>query len=150
MKKRGSKKGALEISFGMIFSIFLIIIFIAAAFYAIRMFLSTQDDIKIGIFVNDLKKDVDAMWKGSSESQKVEYSLPSKVQEVCFVNNPENSPNQNLIFTSSQIIPGKKIDNLDIAKITESENPYCIANINGKVKMTIVKDYGEILVRIER
>jgi hypothetical protein len=42
------------------------------------------------------------------------------------------------------------IAHLDITSITAIENPFCIMNVKGKITLTIVKDFGETLVRIER
>ncbi|MCX6746918.1 MAG: hypothetical protein NTU63_02165 [Candidatus Pacearchaeota archaeon] len=140
------KRGQFDLSFGMIFSIFLIVVFIAFAVYAIIKFLEFQDTIKIEKFVDDLRQNIDAMWKGDQGSQKVEYSLPTKIEEVCFVDDEY----ENLIFNSKQIIQGKDIENINTESMTSKENPYCIENVKGKVKMTIVKNYGETLVRITR
>ncbi len=146
MKGCELKRGQMKLSFGMIFSIILIVIFIAFAFYAIKTFLGIQDEMKIGQFVNGLQSDVDKMWKGSQGSQEVEYLLPSKIESVCF----KDDEYENLIFRSDDFIGGKEIKHINITKITEAENPFCIENVKGKVKMIIKKDYGEALVEIIR
>jgi len=142
----GDKTGQMKLSFGMIFSIILIVIFIAFAFYAIRIFLGIQDEMKIEQFGNGLQTDVDKMWKSSQGSQEVEYLLPSKIESVCF----SDDEYQNLIFHSEEFVGGKKIQHIDIEKITEDENPFCVENIKGKIKMIIKKDYGEALVTITK
>ena len=139
MKKRGQMK----ISFGMIFSIILIIIFVSFAFFAVKKFMGIQDAMKIGQFGDRLQSDIDKLWRGSQGSQEVEYFLPSKIESVCFVDDEY----ENLVFHSESFIEGKKIDNIDIEKITE-EGDFCIDVIKGKIKMTIKKDYGEALVII--
>lgn len=141
-----NRRGQLEISFGMIFSIILIIVFLAFAFYAITKFIQMQQDVQIQKFSQDFQDDVDNMWKSMEGSQSLTYSLPTKVISVCFVDDEF----QNMEFTSNEIISGKKITNLDIAKITSVENPYCIPNVKGKVTLVLVKDYGETLVRVTR
>ena len=60
----------MNISFGMIFSILLIVFFIAFAFYGIKKFLGFQDTIKIEKFLDDLQSDVDRVWRGSQASQE--------------------------------------------------------------------------------
>jgi hypothetical protein len=140
-----NRSGQLDISFGMIFSIILIIIFLAFGFYAIKKFLDLQETVQIGKFSQDLQKNVDDMWK-SSGRQNVFYTLPTKITFVCFV----SGESRNMKFTSSQIIEGKEIQNIDIANITSIENPYCIPNVKGKVSMTISKNQGESLVTIQR
>jgi len=144
--QKKNRKGAMEMSFGMIFSIILIIFFIAIAIYAIIKFLDFQDSIRISKFGSDLQSDIDKMWKGSQGSQEVEYSLPSKIDAACFIDDEY----QNLIFQSDKIIGGKKIEHLDTANMTMVEEQYCINNIKGKVEMVIKKDYGEALVTITR
>ena len=145
-KRDENKRGQLDISFGMIFSIILIIIFLAFGFYAITKFLELQQSIQINTFQNDFQNDVNNMWKSAQGSQTVTYTLPTKISSICFVENEF----YNLAFTSSSIIPGKQIDNLDIAKITKNENPFCIANVKGKISMTIVKNFGETLVTVTK
>lgn len=144
MKKRFSKRGQLKLSFGMIFSIILIIIFIAFAFYAILKFLGLQDSVKIAQFTDNLQDDINKMWRGSG-SQEVEYSVPSKIKSICFVDNEY----ENLKFRSDEFIGGKEIEHINITKMIE-EGDFCIDNIKGKVKMIIKKDYGDALVTIEK
>ena len=144
-KKRG-KKGQLNLSFGMIFSIILIIVFLAFGFYAITKFIDLQNSVQIENFLRDFQKDVDNMWKSREGSQIISYPLPGKISAVCF----KDDELQNLEFISNTIIKGDLIENLDIAKITQEEDPYCIQNVKGKVTLKIVKDFGETLVRVER
>ena len=140
------KKAQMEISFGMIFSIILIIAFLGVGFYAIVKFLDLQKSIQIETFSRNLQNDVDTMWKSAGGSQNLNYQLPTKISSVCFI----DDPTQNLQFTSNEIIKGKEINNLDIGNITAIENPYCINNIKGKVSLTLAKDFGETLVKVMR
>src|SRR3989344_2711893 len=79
-----AKRGQLNLSFGMIFSIFTIILFISVAFYAIEKFLTLQSATQAAKFASDLQNDVNNVWKSSQSSDKIEYFLPSKVKLVCF------------------------------------------------------------------
>jgi len=148
MKKRGQnrKLGAMEISFGMIFSIILIIVFLAAGFYAITKVIEWQKNIQIESFLKYLQDDIDEMWKSNQGSQVLTYSLPTNINAVCF----EDNEFRNLEFNSDKIINGKMIQHIDIAKTTIEENPLCIQNVKGKIRFTIAKDYGETLVTVER
>ena len=47
------KNGQATISFGMVFSIIMIIIFISFAFYAIQKFLDLQNSAQVGKFGSD-------------------------------------------------------------------------------------------------
>jgi hypothetical protein len=133
-------------SFGMIFSIILIIVFLAFAIYAIIKFLELQESIKITQFESNLQSDIDKMWRSSQGSQKLEYSLPKKITAVCFIDDEF----QNMIFNSEKIIPGKKINNIDIAKTIGAEEQLCVPNVKEKVSLIIKKDYGEALVTIAK
>lgn len=139
-------RGQMKISFGMIFSIILIVVFIAFAFYAIKKFLDFQDTIKVEQFLEELQADIEKIWKGSQASQKEEYSLPSKVEAVCFTNDEY----ENLFFQSEEIIKGEKIEYIDINKITEKKDPFCIETEKGKVRMILKKGFGETLITIEK
>jgi hypothetical protein len=142
------KGGQMKISFGMIFSIILIIIFLSFSFYAISKFLELQENVKIEKLQDDLQSDVDKMWKSPQGSQKVQYLIPNKIESVCFTNDEYG----NFILNARDIKETKKddIEHIDIVKITEIEDPFCVENDNGKVKMILKKDYGEALVLIER
>lgn len=166
IKKRVKKKGQMELSFGMIFSIILIIIFIAFAVYALIKFLSIQRTAEIATFINDFQTDINKMWQGSSGSQQKTYSLPSRVEKVCLIDYSMSGKGEtdvydeleqyfyekeNLFFYpagSGDGIDAKEIQHLDIKKITQTKNPYCLIN-NGKVSFTIKKDLNEALVKIE-
>jgi len=152
----------MKLSFGMIFSIILIIIFIAFAFYAIQKFLGIQDAVKVGQFVDSLQSDIDGAWRGSQRSQEVEYTLPKEIDKVCFIDTQLSGSNlyeelknvcynnENMVFYPVEGLESNEIKHINITKITDSENPFCVENLKGKVKMTIQKSFGEGLVRIIR
>ena len=77
-----NKRGQMNISFGMIFSIILIVVFIAFAFFAIQKFLDIQNSVQVGKFGADFQADIDKMWRGSQGSQENKYFLPSKIKYV--------------------------------------------------------------------
>ena len=135
----------MKLSFGMIFSIILIIIFIASAFYGIQKFLEVQDSVKTAQFMNGLQADVDKMWQSSGGSTEKDYLLPLKIDAVCF----EDDDYENFRFRSEKFVGGGLIKHIDIAKITE-DGDLCIDNIDGKVKMIIEKNYGDALVMIKK
>ena len=146
IKKSENKRAQMNLSFGMIFSIILIIIFIVFAIYVIIKFLELQDTLKIEQFLKDFQNDIDTMWKSPQGSREVSYSLSAKITSVCF----SDDEFQNLGFTSENIIPGRNINNLNIEKIIEDKNPFCIENEKGKLKLIISKNYGEMLVTVEK
>lgn len=162
------KKGQMKLSFGMIFSIILIIIFIVFAFYAIKTFVGIGGDAKSGKFIDDLNSDVDRIWRSSQSSEQQEYSLPTKIGFVCFVDFDEDRKggeaylydqlyfsyfsNENLVFypLGSSGIESVNIEHLDLDKMVADENPFCLENDGGVVRLTLVKDYSESLVTITR
>ena len=132
-------------SFGMIFSIILIVFFIAFAFYAIKILLGFRDDSQIKNFANDLQLDIDKIWKESSGSKPVSYTIPGDVKKVCFTDDEF----ENMIFDSEDYISGFKIQHINIEEITKDDDPYCIFNKNGKVSMILKKGFREDLITIQ-
>lgn len=142
--RKGVRKAQLNLSFGMIFSIILIIAFLAFAFYAIYKFLDFQNSAKILQFSRDFQDDIDRMWKSVQGSYEAEYSLPQKVEAVCIVNNEY----ENMIFQSKNYIDGRKIEHIDMAKTLGGSKSLCFENVRGKVRMIIKKNYEDSLVTI--
>jgi hypothetical protein len=132
------KRGQLEISFGTIFSIILIIAFLGAAFYAIQKFLSFQSELQTQKFYDSLRTDVNSVWTSNEASKQTEYVLPSSVKQVCF----RNDNNDNVYFMENTPVPGQYVDHLNIL------TPYCVNASNGKVDFIIKKNYGEPLVSV--
>jgi len=133
MKKRDysflkNRKAQMEISFGMIFSIILVIFFLAFGFYAIMRFIELQQSVQIETFLDDFQEDVNAIWKSPQGSQSRTYTLPTKITAVCLTDDPD----MNLEFTSKEIISGDYIKNLNFEKITAAEDPFCVDNIKEK------------------
>ena len=165
---RVRKKAQMQISFGMIFSIILIIVFLAFAFYGIKTFMGIQNSAVIGKFFGEFQSDIDTAWRSTESSQEKEYFLPSKLNYVCFADfgssaNGDNSGlfselransyGQENIFTYPTglfKIESKKTENIDLVEITGEENPFCIEVINGKIRVILSKNSGEALVTIKR
>ena len=167
---RKNKRGQMKLSFGMIFSIFLIIIFIAFAIYGITKFLGFQRGVQIGQFVAKVQVDIDKIWRGSEGAVEKTYKLPDKIQYICLVDYgmPSKGPkselyrdlelisaghNNNFFFYPIGAGEGQdaaRLEHLDLSKITKDENPYCIPNINGDVTMGINMQLGESLVTLVR
>ena len=163
------KRGDMKISFGMIFSIILIVIFIIFSFYAIQKFLGIQHVAQIGKFTDDLQADVDKIWRGSQGSQEQEYFLPNSVKYVCFTdyNSTKRGENrdfydeldqnfyetENLFFYplgSGEGFDSLNMKHIDIAETTIAENPLCFENLKGKINLVIKKDFGEASATISR
>ena len=162
MKNIKKKSGQMQISFAMIFSIILITIFLGFAFYAIKVFLKTGDSAKAAKFIDEFQGDIDRIWKSEVSSETIEYTVPSYVDLICFIdfsanangkneklyaeiNNSIDYLNSNFVFYPINYngYESAKITHLNIQKTTAMENPLCIQTNNNKVSVNLKKDYGE-------
>ncbi|MEK6875220.1 MAG: hypothetical protein AABX30_00895 [Nanoarchaeota archaeon] len=146
--KRGLEKnnrGQIQLSFGMIFSIILIIVFIAFAFYVIWILLNNRDIGSIAVFTNDFQKDINKVWSSDSASQEKTYSLPEDAEKVCFIDDSK-------IYFEPRASGGDfnyfEIEHINIAKMNEN-GEFCLDVVNGKVNLILKKDEGDELVLIE-
>jgi hypothetical protein len=140
------KRGAMEISFGMIFSIILIVVFLAFAFFGIRKIIDMQGVALSSQFKSDLQDDINKMWNGPQGQQQMKYNLPIKIDGVCIVDDNY----ENLYFLPRGKFSGTTLENIDIEQTLGSNNQLCFENNDGSVTMTLKKDFGENLVTILR
>ena len=87
MNKRG-----LQISFGIIFSIIIIIAIIGVAFYAISYFVDLGRCTDISLFHNDFQEEVNEIWNSEIARESFVGTLPGGIEAVCF-KNPESQVN---------------------------------------------------------
>lgn len=162
----------MKLSFGMIFSIILIIIFIGFAIYTINIFLGIQENASAGKIFNDVQRDVDKVWKSAESLKEFEYVLPRGIDSVCFVDFDSGAKGiaENLyddlekisfrvgnfiLYPTGEIEPGSdfnsfEIKNIDLGKTTGPNNPFCFKGSNGKIKITFSKDFSESLVTVRK
>ncbi len=142
-----NKRGQIQLSFGMIFSIILIIVFIAFAIYAIIQFLGLQNSIKINTFYSTLQGDVNTIWNSAQATQAKSYNLPSSIKEICFT----NTGSENLIIYTDNNRPqsSHNIDNLNITAMTAQGEP-CFNVIKDQVNFVLQKNFGDTLVTIRK
>lgn len=142
-----NKKGALELSFGMIFAILLIAVFLTFAFFGIKKVLVVQDLVKYRAFTEELQSDVNKIWKSAQASKEVSYNnIPSKITEICF----ENKETRNLIFypRNSDFGP-QTISNLNNLEMFAEKEEICFKKKDGTVTMTLSKEYSQNFVTIK-
>ncbi len=168
-----NRKGQLmHMPFAMIFSIILIIAFIATAFYVINHFLDTSACGSTCSFYSDLQKDVESVWNSEGASKVFSESLPSKIEYLCFINY-SMPKNLNGLNSAERQIANKIYDELDMYKtkranvfaypskkacsecrysfiryISIDTNPKCYKN-TGKVSIRLEKSSEEAFIRIE-
>jgi len=148
------KKGDLNISFAMIFSIILIISFVGVGFYAISGFLKTKSCAELGQFKQDLQNEINRAWSSDESSFMFKKTIPA---EACIINISASQigPNKeqyesfrklgyqgNLFFYPLGKCKGSifSLEHISLEKITSGENPYCIPK---KVELNIVKSFND-------
>lgn len=168
IKKSKKAQGIMGLSFETLWGIFLIIVFIAAAFYGIRAFLNYRDNVEVGMFMQNLKKEVNAAFYAEKVVNKViSAPVPSGIDYACFINFTAGAirngnavdmglmdklrkagytAGNNFYFYASNKNYGISQDNID--RIKFDRNPICFKRINGKISITLNKNYDEGFVRI--
>jgi hypothetical protein len=167
MMKRGLNKrgqGVFGISYGVIFSIIVIVFIIAMSFIVIRHFLDLSKCSDTGLFYDDLQNEVDKAWKSSFYQDVFVTRLPSNADFVCFggleegLRYPEDRErfqtlrdfyrNENNVYLYP---PSKACDsglgsyNLEHVKI---DGFFCLPNNNGKLNVTLAKGNFDSLVKV--
>jgi hypothetical protein len=158
------KRGQIQISFGMIFSIIMIIATIAISFYVITYFIKIGRCSEISLFYDDLNKRVDKAWASPITREVYTSNLPSGIESVCFGslltvpvnygkeydvlkkyrNQKANVFLYPLTKSCSNSAPFYYIKNAEI------DGFFCIEVISGKVSINIKKDSTDALVKIEK
>ena len=156
----------LDISFGVIFSIILIVFFIVIAGIVIKSFLNSKNCAQTGIFIDKLDGDVRKTWNSQFDSHTFKGSLPGSINYVCFANLSKSSRGEYRgIYSDISLYPGKNtflyptskacelpanfIDHLDIEQITAKNNPNCIAVEKGIINLQVEKELNERFVNIK-
>ncbi|MCS6954771.1 MAG: hypothetical protein NZM44_00225 [Candidatus Calescibacterium sp.] len=146
MKKKKGQEGPMGMSFGVIFSIILIISFIFAAFFGIKQFLQLSECTQIGNFYESLQRKIDKIfYETAAENVIFEIKLPKKIKKICFANLSATITNNedyeelkefdfedaNLFLLPKEAtcsMPYKKIEKIKMEEIVNKRNPYCIEN----------------------
>ncbi len=158
MKKRGQQ--TTEMPFGIIFAIFLIVIFMIVAFNATKHFMDIGKCSSVGLFYDELQAEIDDIWASQAGEKEFEVTLPSNINKICFANLTERITNPGEDYESLRIydiqnantflIPPenscnmayKNIKHINISEITSNKNPYCIeVSANLKLKKGFYDKY---------
>lgn len=134
-------------SVNVIFSLFLIVVFISVAFVAIKFFLKMQNTTQIGNFYENLQDEIDNAWSSSGTNRTLSLDLPKKIEYVCFLDFNQSAKgtwanyynnfsayiyNDVNLFVYPLSATGdlkyKKIDHIDIYETTKTDNPLCFEN----------------------
>lgn len=150
---RRKNKAQMKISFGIIFSIILIIVFLAFAFFGIRKFLEVHDSIKAGNLLNDLETDINEVWKSPRASEKFSYTVPKGAEAFCFEPpDPSSEYEENNAYFIPSDYGGKILKHINWENTMRGVqgNMLCIDVKNQKITLILKKDYGEEEVTISR
>ncbi len=166
-----NKRGAIELSFGMIFSIIIMIAIIGVAIYAISTFLSIGKTSQLAMFHQKFQENVEEVWASSITNKVASFNIPSSVEFVCFGTLDGDSYNSDFEDEYKELKkyssgfeqkntnrflypPGKskefaykKIAKIDLSEIIDEFD--CFEAEKGVVKIRLVKEEFSPLVRIE-
>jgi hypothetical protein len=138
-----AQEGGVGMSFGFLFSIILIIIFLVGAIWGIKYFISLNTCARVGLSIDDLKKEVQTAYQSSSYMRSISLDLPG-VQKICFANLSAPLTGDLKVYEQIEIyefenantfliplqkacgLPYNNIKFLNISAITRIKNPYCI------------------------
>jgi hypothetical protein len=144
--KRINKSGqqTMSMPFGIIFAIFLIVVFVVIAFIAVGYFLDIGRSSGVGMFYREFQDAVDEAMGGQFSEAKFEIDLPDGVRQVCIANlsEPITNPgpaydairNYDVYVANTFLVPPeyaegmewKLIEHVDVEKTTIEDNPYCV------------------------
>jgi hypothetical protein len=163
MKNKKAQQ-TMSMPFGMIFAIFLIIVFVVFAFMAIGGFLDIGKSADVGMFYTELQEVVNDAMRGQSSESTFKINLPSKIKQICFANlsiritnpGPEHDAikNYEVYNANTFLLPPeyasnmqwKIIEHINVTKITATKNPYCV---NVRDDLIIKKGFYDRQVTIE-
>ncbi len=159
MKKGQSIFG---MSFGVIFSLILIVCIIVVGVIVVIKFLDVRDCGQIKLFIDDFQDSVNSAWRSEELSKSFEGRL-NNIEYVCFIDlekdlngrfvemgremSDYSDENMFLYPMKNACVPNHRIEHLDISEITFQDNPYCV-NVDGEIVINIEKEMGESLVKI--
>ena len=166
-----NKRGAIELSFGMIFSIIIMIAIIGVAVYAITAFLNIGKTSQIALFHQRFQETVDEIWSSSITNKIVSFSVPGSVEFVCFGNLAGNSYNpeyedefkelkryssgfeqqstNRFLYPPGKVgqLTYKKVDKVDLTGLTNGFD--CFEVRDGNVRIRLQKTEFDSSVKVE-
>jgi len=167
MKKKMNKSAqqTMGLPFGVIFAIFLIVVFVVIAFIAVWHFLDIGRCAQVGNFYENFQGEINDAWQSQSSEFDLEIVLPSGINKICFANlsaditnseDYEQIKNFEFYKANTFLVPPEKtcdipyqlIKHINITEITKNENPYCVSVEEDGV-LEIKKDFydKDVVVR---
>jgi len=145
-QKNKRAESSVGMSFGVIFSIILMIVFIVFAFIAINYFLNMSKVTTTNLFYENLQNEVNRVYASPSSEKEFSFELPPKVEMICFFDFKKPATievekykevemydftGENLFLFPQRAMPSlnkKIIENINVSQSTIDENPFCIRN----------------------
>ena len=167
MKKRGSIKGhraQLDISFGMIFSIIIIIALLGTALYAIKYFVNLSRCTDVGLFYNDLQIEINKAYESPLYSGTFSGKLPNGIDYVCYGNLSSSSSvykeqydllrrykntGKNLFLYPVQKACDNSLASYQLLHVYDSSF-FCVPVLNEKVEIKLSKESEDSFVHISK
>lgn len=158
------KRGQIDISFGMIFSIIIIIATVAVGFYVITYFLNLSSCTKVGLFWNSLNEEIDKAWNGDMTQTTFKVNIPSGISYACFGNFSQMplTDADKKMFTELKLYasPGRNAylyptgKACDLAfytlKHARTDNFFCVPVKSGEIAVRLSKTSFDALVKLSK
>ena len=167
-QKNKRAESSVGMSFGVIFSIILMIVFIVFAFIAINYFLNMSKVTTTNLFYENLQNEVNRVYASPSSEKEFSFELPPKVEMICFFDFKKPATievekykevemydftGENLFLFPQRAMPSlnkKIIENINVSQSTIDENPFCIRNPSTiKLVKELIGSKTVIIKRIE-
>ncbi len=162
MIKRAANKGQMQLSFGMIFSIIIIVATLAIAGYVIIKFLNLQSNISCKLFYSDLQNKVNKAWYEDFTSSTYTKEVPRGISNVCFGNFTQKISEKDREIIEEIEFYAERESNLffyplSVCKQNEfafqivhsyTNSFFCIPVKEGKVSFKLNKSISDPLVRL--
>lgn len=158
------KAGQFQISFGVIFSILIIVATLAVAGYIIVKFLNTGRNAECKLFVTDLQNKINEAWSSDGASSYVfAETVPAGTQKICFgyLNQTalsiadgiikQNITNYATMQSNMYFYPRNSCGGSNFyytLKHINTNNFFCTNIISGKSNIVITKGTFDALVKL--
>jgi|SRR3989344_4400070 len=161
MKKRGD----IGLSFNVIFSIIIIVVILAVAFYVISSFWGLSKCSQVGLFYDDLKDYINKAWQSTMHKETFKGELPSGIESVCFglLSQNSNAKDRDMRTELSKryinskknnvfLYPPNKACDGELGSIKlehiETQSFFCVPVNDGKIQLLTETDQFSSLVKL--
>ena len=170
-----ARRGSIELSFGMIFSIIIIIAIVGVATYAIVYFLDLGKLTELSLFHQKFQETIDDVWGSSITDKVVSFTLPAGIKLVCFGNLSSNSWNpayeeeyehfkeysssferertNRFIYPTNEAgeFSFKKVSKIYLSELGQPHTDFeCFEVSDRKIKVRLKKDTFDALVKVKK